>query len=119
MKGDDQLSTLIASIAPLLSIRATEPRLCAHTRLGRKNKWPVHIKPAIIGPWDNALEQLYAWDPAWAEFCAKMTTNPWTSGVLSRKFVELVGVGLNAASTNLNPDGTRRHIALRSMRGDP
>lgn len=39
-----------------------------------------------------------------------MTTNPWTSGVLPRKFVELVGVGLNAACTNLNPDGTRRHI---------
>ena len=42
--------------------------------------------------------------------CAKMTTNPWTSGVLPRKFVELVGVALNAACTNLNPDGTRRHI---------
>ena len=40
----------------------------------------------------------------------KMSTNPWTSRVLSRKFIELVGVGLNAACTNLNPDGTRRHI---------
>ena len=32
------------------------------------------------------------------------------NGVLPRKFVELVGLGLNAACTNLNPDGTRRHI---------
>ena len=40
----------------------------------------------------------------------KMTTNPWTTGVLPRKFIELVSVGLNAACTNLNPDGTRRHI---------
>jgi alkylhydroperoxidase/carboxymuconolactone decarboxylase family protein YurZ len=39
-----------------------------------------------------------------------MTTNPWISGVLSRKLVELIGVALNAACTNLNPDGTRRHI---------
>jgi len=39
-----------------------------------------------------------------------MSTNPWTSGVLPRKFIELVGVALNAACTNLNPDGTRRHI---------
>jgi alkylhydroperoxidase/carboxymuconolactone decarboxylase family protein YurZ len=39
-----------------------------------------------------------------------MTTNPWTRGILSRKFVELVCVGLNAACTNLNADGTRRHI---------
>lgn len=50
------------------------------------------------------------WDPGWAATCAKMTLNPWTSGILPRKFVELVGVALNAACTNLNPDGTRRHI---------
>jgi hypothetical protein len=44
-----------------------------------------------------------------------MTTNPWTGGVLSRKFVELIGVTINASCTNLNPEGTRRHIraALR------
>lgn len=62
------------------------------------------------GPWDTALEQLREWDPKWAETCARMTTNPWTTGILSRKFIELVGVGLNAACTNLNPDGARRHI---------
>jgi alkylhydroperoxidase/carboxymuconolactone decarboxylase family protein YurZ len=39
-----------------------------------------------------------------------MTLNPWTNGILPRKFVELVGVALNAACTNLNPDGTRRHV---------
>ncbi len=39
-----------------------------------------------------------------------MTTNPWTSGLLPRKTVELIGVAVNAACTNLNPDGTRRHI---------
>ena len=45
-----------------------------------------------------------------------MTTNPWIGGVLPRRFIELVGVALNAACTNLNPDGTRRHIraALRA-----
>jgi alkylhydroperoxidase/carboxymuconolactone decarboxylase family protein YurZ len=62
------------------------------------------------GPWDPALEQLRQWEPAWAETCVTMTTNPWTTGVLSPKFIELVSVGLNAACTNLNPDGTRRHI---------
>lgn len=67
-------------------------------------------RPTPAGPWDDALDQLRQWDAAWAEACAKMTTNPWTSGVLSRKFVELVGVALNAACTNLNADGTRRHI---------
>ena len=62
------------------------------------------------GPWDSALEKLRECDPGWAEPCFKMSTNPWTSGVLPRKFIELVSVGLNAACTNLNPDGTRRHI---------
>ena len=62
------------------------------------------------GPWDAALETLRAWDPEWAATCERMTTNPWRSGVLPRKLVELIGVGLNAACTNLNPDGTRRHI---------
>jgi len=39
-----------------------------------------------------------------------MATNPWRSGVLSSKLTELIGVALNAACTNLNPEGTRRHI---------
>jgi alkylhydroperoxidase/carboxymuconolactone decarboxylase family protein YurZ len=66
--------------------------------------------PCEKGPWDPALAQLRAWDPDWADSCFKMTTNPWTSGVLPRKTAELIGVALNAACTNLNPDGTRRHI---------
>jgi len=62
-------------------------------------------------PWDDiALARLHEWDPQWAETCARMATSPWRSGVLSRKLVELIGVGLNAACTNLNPEGTRRHI---------
>src|SRR5271168_4532216 len=62
------------------------------------------------GPWDSALAQLSEWDPAWAATCMKMTMDPWVTGLLPRKFVELVSIGLNAACTNLNPDGTRRHI---------
>jgi alkylhydroperoxidase/carboxymuconolactone decarboxylase family protein YurZ len=71
------------------------------------------------GPWDDALATLREWDPEWAETCAKMTRNPWTSTVLPRKTVELIGVALNAACTNLNPEGTRRHIraALRAGAG--
>jgi alkylhydroperoxidase/carboxymuconolactone decarboxylase family protein YurZ len=61
-------------------------------------------------PWATALSKLREWDPAWAEQAVKMTTNPWTEGVLPTKFIELVSVGLNAAHTNLSPDGTRRHI---------
>jgi alkylhydroperoxidase/carboxymuconolactone decarboxylase family protein YurZ len=62
------------------------------------------------GPWDAAADTLRSWEPSWSAICATMTDNPWVSGVLPPKFIELVGVALNAACTNLNPDGTRRHI---------
>jgi alkylhydroperoxidase/carboxymuconolactone decarboxylase family protein YurZ len=67
-------------------------------------------QPQETGPWDSALAQLGEWDPTWAATCAKMSTNPWNQGVLPRKFIELVAVAMNAACTNLNPEGTRRHI---------
>lgn len=72
---------------------------------------PIDNRDRPTGPWDaQALALLQDWDPDWAEACAAMSTNPWSSGVLSRKLVELIGVAINAACTNLNPDGTRRHI---------
>jgi alkylhydroperoxidase/carboxymuconolactone decarboxylase family protein YurZ len=84
-----------------------EPEAMSERILG---KTPVDGEPEETGPWDPDLATLRAWDPAWAATCVKMTTNPWTAGVLPRKFIELVSLGLNAACTNLNPDGTRRHI---------
>lgn len=70
---------------------------------------------APIGPWDQALLRLRDWDPAWAQACEIMTMNPWRSGVLPRKTLELVSLALNAACTTLDPNGTRRHMraALR------
>jgi alkylhydroperoxidase/carboxymuconolactone decarboxylase family protein YurZ len=66
---------------------------------------------AVNGPWEEAaLAQLRAYDAAWAEIDVAMAANPWRSGVLPRKLVELIGVGLNAACTNLDADGLRRHI---------
>ena len=35
--------------------------------------------PATRPAWDAALAQLRDWDPAWAETCVRMTTNPWTT----------------------------------------
>ena len=39
-----------------------------------------------------------------------MRTNPWATEILPRKLIELIGIALNTACTNLNPDGTRRHV---------
>jgi alkylhydroperoxidase/carboxymuconolactone decarboxylase family protein YurZ len=57
-----------------------------------------------------AFAQLRTWDPAWAETCERMALNPWKHEVLPRKTIELIGLAVNAACTNLNPEGTRRHI---------
>jgi alkylhydroperoxidase/carboxymuconolactone decarboxylase family protein YurZ len=65
---------------------------------------------ASNGPWEEAFKQLRQWDPAWADTCARMANDPWRSGVLPRKLVELVGLAVNAACTNLNAEGTRRHV---------
>src|SRR6516162_2300209 len=62
------------------------------------------------GPWDPCLAKLREWDPAWAVQCFDMTTNPWTNGILPPKTIELVCIAVSAACTNLNQDGTRRHI---------
>ena len=76
----------------------------------------AHVNTEEIGPWEAAIDQLRVWDRPWAESCEAMTTNPWRSGILPRRLIELIGVALNAACTNLNPEGTRRHIrrALRA-----
>ena len=39
-----------------------------------------------------------------------MTNNPWNSGVLPVKWIELICIALNAACTHLNEAGIRRHI---------
>jgi alkylhydroperoxidase/carboxymuconolactone decarboxylase family protein YurZ len=62
------------------------------------------------GPWSSALAQLREWDPGWADAVERMSTNPWTNGVLPLKFVELVSIGLSSACTNLQAEATRRHI---------
>ena len=59
---------------------------------------------------EAAVAKLREWDPRWADACLKVTSDPWTSGVLPRKAAELIRVALSAAWTNLNPGGTRRHI---------
>lgn len=63
-----------------------------------------------LGAWDDAaFKTLERWDPAWSTAVANVTTDPWR-GALDRKTVELISIAINAACTNLNHDGTRRHI---------
>jgi|HubBroStandDraft_1064217.scaffolds.fasta_scaffold13929_4 alkylhydroperoxidase/carboxymuconolactone decarboxylase family protein YurZ len=61
-------------------------------------------------PWGSSLDKFKEWDPKGAELLLQVGTNPWTSGVLPRKEVELISLALNCACTNLDEAGTRRHI---------
>ncbi|MFK8250099.1 carboxymuconolactone decarboxylase family protein [Ancylobacter terrae] len=64
-----------------------------------------------LGPWDAAaLAQLDAWDPAWARQCRAMSADPWASGILSPRLVELIALAVSAACTSRDAEGTRRHI---------
>ena len=67
-------------------------------------------KPASGPLTAAAVEHLQEWDPQFAQLLEKMAANPWSNGILPRKTVELVGLAVNAACTNLNADGTRQHI---------
>src|SRR5271168_991819 len=61
-------------------------------------------------PWGSSLDKLKEWDPKGAELLLRVGMNPWTSGVLPLKEVELIFLALNCSCTNLDEAGTRRHI---------
>ena len=63
-----------------------------------------------VNPWGSSLDKLKEWDPKGAELLLRVGTNPWTSGVLPRKEVELISLALNCSCTNLDEAGTRRQI---------
>jgi alkylhydroperoxidase/carboxymuconolactone decarboxylase family protein YurZ len=62
------------------------------------------------GDWSPAMDHFADADPDWTERCARMANNPWTTGVLPVKWIELICVALNAACTHRNEPGLRRHI---------
>src|SRR4051812_29935904 len=68
------------------------------------------------GTWSAELDSIAEWDPDWTERCARMTNNPWTTGVLPVKWIELICVALNAVCTHRKEPGVRRHVraALRA-----
>ena len=61
-------------------------------------------------PVGSSLDKLKEWDPQGAELLLRLGTNPWNSGVLPRKEVELITLALHCACTNLDETGTRRQI---------
>lgn len=68
------------------------------------------MKSDNSNPWGSTLDKFKEWDPKGAELLLAVGANPWTSGVLPRKEVELISLALNCACTNLDEMGMRRHI---------
>jgi alkylhydroperoxidase/carboxymuconolactone decarboxylase family protein YurZ len=68
------------------------------------------------GDWNRDLDALADWDPDWTERAAQLVNNPWTTGILPVKWIELICIALNAASTHRNEPGVQRHVraALRA-----
>jgi alkylhydroperoxidase/carboxymuconolactone decarboxylase family protein YurZ len=62
------------------------------------------------GAWSPALDKFVEWEPDWTERCARMSNNPWTTGVLPLKWIELICVALDAVCTHRNQPGVRCHI---------
>jgi len=63
------------------------------------------------GPWNNiTIDILRTWEPTWSDHCIQMSNDPWTSGILPVKDVELISIAVHAACTNLSAEGTQRHI---------
>lgn len=85
----------------------------------KDNKPPITTEeePGETGFWGAAMKQLQDWDPKWAQTYLTMVSNPWSSEVLPQKFVELIGVALNAGTISLNPEGMRRHIRAALQAG--
>jgi alkylhydroperoxidase/carboxymuconolactone decarboxylase family protein YurZ len=61
-------------------------------------------------PWGASLDKFTEWDPRGAELALRVATDPWRSGVLARKEVELIALAVSCACTNLDAAGTRAHI---------
>ena len=72
------------------------------------NSGPGAAQP--VNPWGSSLDQLEEWDPRGTGLLLRAMANPWNSGVLPRKEVELISLALHCACTNLDEAGTRRHI---------
>jgi alkylhydroperoxidase/carboxymuconolactone decarboxylase family protein YurZ len=72
---------------------------------------PDKATATTTGAWDDPVRaKLREWDPSWVDQCIALSEDPWTSGILPRKDVELISIAVNAACTNLSAEGTRRHI---------
>ena len=74
------------------------------------NSYPVVAAMKAGGGWNTLWDGLYDMDPNWTELYMKMAMEPYQSGVLSPKVVQLLCIAVDASATHMYAPGTRRHI---------
>ena len=62
------------------------------------------------GNWNPDWEPFARLDPAWTEKVMAMAIAPAVAGALDKKTLELIGIALDVACTNMYAPGVRRHI---------
>ncbi|MEV6227913.1 carboxymuconolactone decarboxylase family protein [Saccharopolyspora shandongensis] len=62
------------------------------------------------GAWNPLWDKLNEWDPAWTELFMATGMQPWQSGVLDPKVIELLCIAVDASATHMYAPGVRRHI---------
>ncbi|MGW2412464.1 carboxymuconolactone decarboxylase family protein [Streptomyces tubercidicus] len=71
---------------------------------------PVVDRVRAQGAWNPLWDGLREMDPAWTEQFMAMAMQPWTSGVLEPKFIELLCIAVDASATHMYGPGVQRHI---------
>ncbi|MEV6564700.1 carboxymuconolactone decarboxylase family protein [Streptomyces kronopolitis] len=71
---------------------------------------PVVDRMRAQGAWNPLWDGLHEMDPAWTEQFMAMAMQPWTSGVLEPKVIELLCIAVDASATHMYGPGVRRHI---------
>lgn len=72
---------------------------------------PVTDAARQAGAWNDAWNEIAAFDPEWMERFLAMGMLPWRRNVLPPKTLELIAIAVDAACTHMYAPGTRRHIA--------
>jgi AhpD family alkylhydroperoxidase len=62
------------------------------------------------GNWNPDWEPFAKLDPKWTEKVIALAIAPAVSGALDQKTIELIGIALDVACTNLYAPGVRRHV---------
>src|SRR5215469_11594738 len=64
---------------PLTEQTTTRNKIPIFQKVGSKMQPAPSME--VVGPWNEmALRKVEEWDPAWAEACKKMSSNPWENG---------------------------------------